>query len=69
MMRDLAVKFPKRQTCLTHLAVVREATERSDVLHCEISFRGSRCYVSLLADAVDLLIHLYYKNSKKILYY
>lgn len=62
---NLGVNFPKRQPCLTHLSVVREATKRGDVLHCEISFRRSRCYVSLFTDAVDFFIHLYHKNSGK----
>lgn len=43
---------------VSYLAVVGEASEGGDVLHGQVGLRGSRPNVSLLTDAVDLLVHL-----------
>lgn len=55
--------------CLTsYLAVVGEASEGGDVLDGQIGLRGSRSDVSLLTDAVDLLVHLKIDRQKGISY-
>lgn len=42
----------------TYLPVVREATQRSDVLDGKVSLSGGRSDVTFLPDAVNLLVHL-----------
>lgn len=42
----------------SYLAVVGEASEGGDVLDGQVGLRGSGPDVSLLTDAVDLLVHL-----------